>query len=100
MGCYQPELTEEEWKTVEIPMEGGKMPLPRNGVYISKERCQRDFPNHKIIEYGGDINDISDIENLGGMENLVYIDMIQDVPKIKRLLRNKRKRKKQPAFKP
>ena len=82
MGCYQPELTEEEWKTMKIPMGGDKVPLPRNGVYVSKERCQRDFPNHKIVEYSGD------------RENLVYIDMIQDVPEIKRLLMNKKKREK------
>ena len=94
MGCYQPELTEEEWKTVKIPMGGDKVPLPRNGVYISKERCQRDFPNHKIVECRGDIEDIGDLRKLDVVEDLEYIDMIQDVPMFKRLLRNKRKRKK------
>ena len=82
MGCYQPELTEEEWNTAEISIGGHRITLPRNGVYISKERCQQDFPNHKIVEYSGD------------RESLEYIDMIQDVPKIKRLQRNKRKTKK------
>ena len=82
MVCYQPELTEEEWKTMEIPMGEQKGLLPRNGVYTSKERCRRDFPKHKAVEYSGDRG------------NLLYIDMIQDVPEFKRVLRNKKKRKK------
>ncbi len=82
MRCYQPELTEEEWKTAKVPMGEDKVPFSCNGVYISKERCQRDFPDHKIVEYSGDT------------EGLVYIDMIQEIPGLKRLLRNKKKRKK------